>query len=81
MGGKTDAALMRLVDMMLAIPGLVLALLVAGLLGPGLTNTVISVGIINTQTCARIARGTVLSIRPSEHFSARAAGGSDWHII
>jgi peptide/nickel transport system permease protein len=81
-GGKIDAALMRIVDMMLAFPGLVLALLVAGLLGPSLTNTMIAVGIINTPTYARVARGTVLSIRSAEYFeAARAVGGSDWHII
>lgn len=81
-GGRTDALLMRLVDMMLAFPGLVLALLIAGLLGPNLTNTMIAVGIINIPTYARVARGALLSIL-SEPFieAARSMGGTDVHII
>lgn len=81
-GGQIDNVLMRLVDMMLAFPGLVLAMLVAGLLGPNLTNTMIAVGLISTPTYARVARGALLSIFSEPYIeSARAIGGSDFYII
>lgn len=81
-GGKTDALFMRLIDMMLAFPGLVLALLIAGLLGPSLTNTMIAVGIIYIPTYARVARGTLLTVISQPYVeAARSAGGSDFHII
>lgn len=81
-GGYVDATVMRLVDMMLAFPGLVLALLIAGLLGPSLTNTMIAVGIINTPTYARVARGALLSVLAEPYTeAARAIGGTNLHII
>lgn len=81
-GGYVDAILMRLVDMMLAFPGLVLALLVAGLLGPNLTNTMIVVGIIRVPTYARVARGALLSVLSEPYIeAAHAVGGTDLHII
>jgi len=81
-GKQVDAILMRLVDMMLAFPGLVLALLITGLLGPSLTNTMIAVGLINTPTYARVARGALLSILSEPYVeAARSIGGTDLHII
>jgi peptide/nickel transport system permease protein len=81
-GGRVDSLLMRLVDMMLAFPGLVLALLIAGLLGPSLTNTMIAVGIINTPTYARVARGSLLALLSEPYIeAARSMGGTDSHII
>ena len=81
-GGQTDALIMRLVDMMFAFPGLVFALLIAGLLGAGLTNTMIAVGITYTPTYARVARGALLSVISQPYVeAARAAGGNDLHII
>jgi len=81
-GGNTDSFLMRGVDILLAFPGLVLAMLIAGLLGPNLTNTMIAVGIIGIPVFARVARGAVLSILNEEYIiAARSLGGSDYHII
>lgn len=81
-GGQVDNVLMRLVDMMLAFPGLVLAMLVVGLLGPNLTNTMIAVGLISTPTYARVARGSLLSIFSEPYIeAARAIGGTDMYII
>jgi peptide/nickel transport system permease protein len=81
-GGKTDSILMRGVDILLAFPGLVLAMLIAGLLGPNLTNTMIAVGIISIPTFSRVARGAVLSLLTEEYILAtRALGGSNYHII
>lgn len=82
LGGQIDNILMRFVDMMLAFPGLVLALLITGLLGPSLTNTMIAVGLINTPTYARVARGVVLSVLSEPYIeAARAIGGTNLHII
>jgi peptide/nickel transport system permease protein len=61
---------------------LVLALLVAALLGPNLTNTMIAVGIINIPTYARVARASVMAILANDYILAsHAVGGSDLHII
>jgi peptide/nickel transport system permease protein len=81
-GARAEAFLMRLTDIMLAFPGLVLALLVAGLLGPNVTNTMIAVGIINIPTYARVARGSVLGILAQDYILAsHAVGGSHLYII
>ena len=81
-GKQIDNVLMRLVDMMLAFPGLVLAMLIAGLLGPSLTNAMIAVGLILTPSFARVARGALLSIFSEPYIeSARAIGGTDFFII
>lgn len=81
-GGQVDNVLMRLVDMMLAFPGLVLAMLIAGLLGPSLTNTVIAIGLISTPTYARVARGALLAVFSEPYIeAAQAIGGSDLYII
>lgn len=81
-GKQIDNVLMRLVDMMLAFPGLVLAMLIAGLLGPSLTNAMIAVGLILTPSFARVARGSLLTIFSEPYIeSARAIGGTDFFII
>ncbi|WP_238709354.1 nickel transporter permease [Natronorubrum halophilum] len=62
-GTLADTALMRLVDVQLAFPGLVLALVVAGVLGPSLTNVVIALSVVGWATYARLVRGSVLAIK------------------
>ncbi len=63
-GGRfVDALLMRLVDIQLAFPGLVLALVIAGVLGPSLRNVVIALSVVGWASYARIVRGSVLAIR------------------
>ena len=80
--GQTDNVLMRLIDIMLAFPGLVLAMLIAGLLGPSLTNAMIAVGLILTPSFARVARGSLLSIFAEPYIeAARSVGGTDFYII
>lgn len=80
--GTADALLMRLMDMLLAFPGLVLALLVAGLLGQGLTNTMIAVGIVAIPVYARLSRASVIEIINRDYILAsRAMGAGDLHII
>lgn len=81
-GGHIDNVLMRFVDMMLAFPGLVLAMLVAGLLGPNLTNTMLAVGLISTPTYARVARGALLSVFSEPYIeAAKSLGVTDLYLI
>jgi peptide/nickel transport system permease protein len=61
-GGAADATLMRVVDIMFAVPDLVLAILIAGLLGPSRTNAMIAIGIVYAPVFARVARGSSLSV-------------------
>lgn len=62
-GGFVDAALMRLVDVQLAFPALVLALVIAGALGPSLRNVLIALSVVGWASYARVVRGTVLEVR------------------
>ena len=71
-GGWVDEALMRLVDIQLAFPGLILALIVAGVLGGSLRNLMLALAIVGWGSYARIVRGTVLTL--SERTYVTAAG-------
>ena len=61
-GGLTDQITMRLVDILLAFPWLLLAIGIVAILGPGINNVIIAVAIIYVPACARIVRASVLSI-------------------
>lgn len=81
-GGWVDATLMRFVDVLLAFPGLLLALSVITFLGPGLTNTMIAIGIGGIPGYARLMRGEVLSLLERDYVSAaRALGAHDLRIM
>ena len=81
-GGIIDNVLMRIMDIMLAFPGLVLAIVIAGLLGPSTTNAMIAIGIVYMPTFARIARGAVLGIKSEPYIEAAVlVGGTQRHII
>ena len=81
-GGWTDTALMGVVDLLLAFPSLILALAVAGVLGPGLFNVLLAVGLVWWAGHARIIRGITLGARQMEYVTAaRAAGASNLRII
>jgi peptide/nickel transport system permease protein len=81
-GGRTDLALMRLVDLMFAFPGLVLAFLIVGLLGPTRTNAMVAVGIIITPAFARVIRAAVLEVMGMPFMeSARGLGAGDLRIM
>jgi peptide/nickel transport system permease protein len=69
-GGWTDAVLMRMVDVMLAFPGILLALGIVAVLGPSLTTLMIAVGISSIPTYARITRASVLSARENLYVDA-----------
>lgn len=81
-GGKIDNLIMRAMDILLAVPGTLLAIAVAASLGPGLFNLMIAVGISAVPQYARIVRSSVLSIRGQEYVeAARSVGSSDARII
>lgn len=75
-GGWVDEFFMRLVDIQLAFPGLVLALVVAGILGPSLQNVMIALAIVGWTTYARVVRGSVLSIKQREYVDAARLVGT-----
>lgn len=81
-GGRIDTLLMRLVDILFAIPSLVLAIVIAGLLGPSLTNAMIAIGIVYAPIYARLVRGEVLTVRNQLYIeSARASGVGDLGMV
>ena len=81
-GGLLDITVMRFVDLMFAFPGLVLAIVITGLLGPSITNAMIAIGITYAPTFARVVRSAVLTIRNEVYVeAARVVGGTDLHII
>jgi ABC-type dipeptide/oligopeptide/nickel transport system permease subunit len=74
-GGWLDMVVMRLVDMLMAFPGLILALAIVTALGPGLRNIIIAVGIGFIPNFARIVRGTVISAKQNLYVDAAHAIG------
>ena len=81
-GGRFDNVIMRVMDVLLAVPQTLLAIAIAAALGPGLFNMMIAVGISAVPNYARIVRSSVLSIRGMEYVeAARAVGSSDLRII
>ncbi len=75
-GGIVDTVLMRIADMMLAFPGLVLALAVAGVMGANMKNAVIAIALVSWTKYARLSRSLVLKIRNRDYVSAAIVTGS-----
>lgn len=81
-GGKLDMALMRIADIFLAFPGLVLAIGITAALGPGVYNVVLALVVTSWPTYARVIRSQTLSLRDIEYVtSARAMGAGRLRII
>ena len=81
-GGLIDSILMRLMDVILAFPSLLLAIVVVSILGQGLTNALLAVGIVLLPQIARVVRSSVISIRERDYVEAeRAIGASDSQIV
>jgi peptide/nickel transport system permease protein len=81
-GGWIDAVVMRLVDVMLAFPGLLLALAIVAALGPNLVNAMLAVGISVSPTYIRVVRAAVLSERELAYVdAARSIGTPGWSIL
>ncbi|MGH7659331.1 MAG: ABC transporter permease [Vulcanimicrobiaceae bacterium] len=76
MGGKIDAALMSAMDLMLAFPSIILAIAITTILGPSITNLMISVGIVYIPQYARLCRSSVLAVRDVEFVEAARALGA-----
>jgi len=75
-GGWVDQAIVRLIDVVLAFPGLLLAIALAGMLGPGIDNLVLALIAVGWVGFARLTRAQVLSLREAEHVQAARALGS-----
>lgn len=81
-GGKIDRLIMRIVDVFLAFPGLVLAIAVAGLLGGSMINAMIAISLISWTKYARIARSKVLEIKEETFIQAsKISGHNALHIM
>jgi len=75
-GGAIDEAIMRIMDIFLAFPYLLLAILIVSALGPGIWNTILAIGIWGVPIFARQARGAVIAIRDREFIQAARAIGN-----
>ena len=81
-GGKIDNVLMRFIDILISIPGILLAIAIVAALGGGMINVMIAVGLSSIPGYTRITRAAVLTIREREFVeAARAIGGNDFRII
>ncbi|MFW5789755.1 MAG: ABC transporter permease [Bacillota bacterium] len=81
-GGKIDNVIMRFIDIMLALPGILLALAIIAALGASLNNLMIAVGISYIPVFARLMRSSVLSVIEKDYIAAaRGIGGNDLQII
>jgi peptide/nickel transport system permease protein len=81
-GGWVDETLMRITDVFLAFPALVLAIFIQAAIGPGLTNAMFSIAIVSWPTYARLIRGSAMSIKQNEFIdAARSAGEGRLRIL
>lgn len=81
-GGVLDGAIMRIMDIFMAFPSFLLALAIVSVLGPGMANVMIAIGIFSVPTFARISRSAVISVKHKEFIEAtRAMGGTHARII
>lgn len=81
-GGKVDAVIMRISDMMISFPGMILAIAIAGILGGSLVNAVIALTVVSWTKYARLARSMVLKIKKRDFVEAAIVnGGKPAHIL
>jgi len=82
LGGWVDSIVMRLMDIMLAFPALLLAIAIVTILGPGLLNMLYAIGIVSIPAYARIVRASVLSVKEQDYIlAARAIGVPPLRIL
>ena len=82
LGGRVDLVVMRLMDMILAFPSLVLSMALAASLGPNLFNAMLAVSFVKIPVYVRLVRGQVLGIREKQYIkAARTFGATDWWMI
>jgi peptide/nickel transport system permease protein len=81
-GGWVDDVIMRVMDIVLSLPALVLAIAITSVLGPTLTNAMLAIGLVYSPTFARVARGPTLTVVRVPYIeAARSIGASNWRII
>jgi peptide/nickel transport system permease protein len=81
-GGWVDTVIMRVMDVLLAFPSLLLAIAIVTVLGPGLINALLAIGIVSIPSYARVVRSSVISVREMDFVSAtRALGGNSYEIL
>jgi peptide/nickel transport system permease protein len=81
-GGRLEQVIMRIMDMLMAFPSLLLAIAISATLGPGLTGAMVAVGVVGIPDFCRLMHGQTLSIRKREFVEAAGAlGSTDRHII
>jgi len=81
-GKKVDMVISRIIDIMLAFPGLLLAMTVVAILGNGLFNTAVAIAIFSIPSIARMVRGVVISLKNSQYISAaKVMGSSSMRIL
>ncbi|MFG6494690.1 ABC transporter permease subunit [Fictibacillus sp. UD] len=81
-GGRIDTVFMRFADGLLALPEFILAIAIAGFLGPSLTNLMMSIVLVKWIGYTRVVRGIVISERTKEYvLAAKVGGSSDWKIM
>ncbi len=81
LGGWWDHVIVRIIDIFIAFPGILLAIALAGLLGPGIANAVIALAVVGWVGFARLARAQTLTVKHREHIdAARSLGTGRWRI-
>lgn len=81
-GGKTDMVIMRVTDVFMSFPQMMLVMVVVCVVGSGMRNLIIAMGILGWPSVARLVRGRVLSLKKSDYVcAATAMGYSTWRII
>ena len=81
-GGWVDGILMRLVDLILAFPGIIFAIWLVAMLGPGINQVILANALFNMPSFARIIRGSVLTMKDADYMvAARSLGASDLRIL
>ncbi len=81
-GGATDSVVMRAMDIMLSIPGLLLAIGIVAMLGPGIAQIMVAVGVTQIPIFARLMRGSVLATRENDYvLAARSVGVTRTSIL
>ncbi|WP_420391985.1 ABC transporter permease [Acuticoccus sp.] len=81
LGGVTDLVLMRVTDLFLAFPSLILALAFVAAMGPGLENAIVAIALTAWPPIARLARAETLTVRTSEYIAAVRMQGASWPFI
>ncbi len=81
-GGRIEEVILRFMDLLLAFPGILLALAIVAVLGPGLFNVMVAVGLSDIPSFTRLTRGQTLAIRELDYVSgARAIGCADGRVL